>query len=44
MSEELIKKIAKYEEQITWLKEMLKEIEDNLFCAKAELEELKNDG
>ena len=44
MNEELIKKIAKYEEQITWLKEMLKKIEDNLFCAKAELKELKNDG
>lgn len=41
MNEELIKKIAKYEEQITWLKIMLKETEDNLFCAKAELEELK---
>jgi len=34
MNEELNKEIAKYEEQIVWLKEMLKQTEDNLFCAK----------
>tara|TARA_R100001143_G_scaffold59758_1_gene58629 strand:- start:11 stop:172 length:162 start_codon:yes stop_codon:yes gene_type:complete len=39
----LKKKIAKHEEEIEWLKQMLKRSEDNLFCAKAELEEKQND-
>ncbi len=37
MSKDLLKKIAKYEEQLAWLNKMTKETEDNLFCAKAEL-------
>ena len=39
----LKKKIAKHEEEIEWLKQMLKQSEDNLFCAKAELEEKQNE-
>ncbi len=39
----LKKKIAKHEEEIQWLKQMLKQSEDNLFCAKAELEEKQNE-
>tara|TARA_R110002020_G_scaffold290692_2_gene506133 strand:+ start:713 stop:862 length:150 start_codon:yes stop_codon:yes gene_type:complete len=36
-------KIAKYEEQISWLKEILKQTEDSLFCAKVEIKGLNND-
>ena len=39
----LKKKIAKHEEEIEWLKQMLKRSEDNLFCAKAELEEKQSE-
>ena len=39
----LKKKIAKHEEEIQWLKQMLKQSEDNLFCAKAEFEEKQSD-
>ena len=39
----LKKKIAKHKEEIEWLKQMLKQSEDNLFCAKAELEENQNE-
>lgn len=35
---DLLKKIAKYEEQLSWLNKMTKETEDNLFCAKADLQ------
>tara|TARA_R110002020_G_scaffold201181_1_gene403716 strand:- start:485 stop:727 length:243 start_codon:yes stop_codon:yes gene_type:complete len=38
MSKDLLKKIAKYEEQLAWLNKMTKETEDNLFCAKADLQ------
>jgi hypothetical protein len=33
-------KIARYEERIEWLQKKLKQSQDNLFCAKAELQEL----
>jgi len=39
----LKKKIAKHEEEIEWLKQMLKQSEDNLFCAKAELQEKQSE-
>ncbi len=35
--EELEKKIKKQEEQIIWLKEMTKDVEDSLFCNRLEL-------
>ena len=34
------KKIARYEEEIEWLQKKLKQSQDNLFCAKAELQQL----
>ena len=34
------KKIARYEEEVEWLQKKLKQSQDNLFCAKAELQEL----
>tara|TARA_R110002153_G_scaffold59358_1_gene162192 strand:+ start:297 stop:437 length:141 start_codon:yes stop_codon:yes gene_type:complete len=36
------KKIAKYEEEVEWLQKKLKQSQDNLFCAKAELQELND--
>tara|TARA_R110002124_G_scaffold49727_1_gene145540 strand:+ start:1187 stop:1345 length:159 start_codon:yes stop_codon:yes gene_type:complete len=33
-------KIARYEEEVEWLQKKLKQSQDNLFCAKAELQEL----
>jgi len=38
----LKKKIARYEEEIEWLQKKLKESQDNLFCAKAELQQLND--
>jgi|TARA_R110000868_G_scaffold2601_2_gene18661 hypothetical protein len=36
------KKIARYEEEIEWLQKKLKQSQDNLFCAKAELQQLND--
>ena len=36
------KKIARYEEEIEWLQKKLKESQDKLFCAKAELQQLND--
>jgi predicted RNase H-like nuclease (RuvC/YqgF family) len=36
------KKIARYEEEIEWLQKKLKQSQDNLFCAKAELQKLND--
>ena len=33
-------KIARYEEEVEWLQKKLKQSQDNLFCAKAELQDL----
>ena len=38
----LKKKIARYEEKIEWLQMKLKQSQDNLFCAKAELQQLND--
>tara|TARA_R110000796_G_scaffold207606_1_gene323935 strand:- start:506 stop:769 length:264 start_codon:yes stop_codon:yes gene_type:complete len=35
------KKIAKQEEQVSWLKKMTKEMEDKLFCSKVAYEKIK---
>ena len=42
MKDDLVieKKIARYEEEVKWLQKKLKQSQDNLFCAKAELQEL----
>ena len=33
-------KIARYEEEVEWLQRKLKQSQDKLFCAKAELQQL----
>ena len=44
MKDDLVleKKIARYEEEIEWLQKKLKQSQDNLFCAKAELQQLND--
>ena len=44
MKDDLVleKKITRYEEEVEWLQKKLKQSQDNLFCAKAELQELND--
>jgi len=35
------KEVVKQQEQINWLRGMLKEIEDNMFCTKAKIDMLE---